>query len=306
MIEYYKRLNKGEKLKKVKSFSVGCWINIIDPSNDEVKFLVEKFKLEEDLIYDGLDIYEVPRIEEENKKSYFFISFPTSMIKNDYVSSFLIILSKNYFMTISKFKLEIFEKFSDSKKNLLTNKITTTLLKIFFFLSNSYNDKIRGILKNVKQNRNRIKRLKEKDVLDLVLQEEILNDYLSNLSSLDPLYRALFKLRLIKFEENEKEFIEDLLIDLNQTINSCKITLKTIKNMRDYYQTTLSNNLNKILSVLTIFTVFLTIPAVLSGIYGMNIQLPFQNINGIFWILIGFIFCIWTIAVVFLKKLKIL
>ena len=76
--------------------------------------------------------------------------------------------------------------------------------------------------------------------------------------------------------------------------------------MRDYYSTTLTNNLNRVITVLTVFTIFLTIPTVISSIYGMNIQLPQQNNQFIFLLLAGITILIWIIAFIGFKKWKII
>jgi len=305
MIEYFKRVNRGIQIQKQRDYSKDCWIKVVNPDEKEIDFLVEKFNLEKDLIIDGLDVYEIPRIEEENKKAYFFITVPTSKVENEYTSSFLIIISKDLFITISKNDLEIFNKISNAK-NFLTNKRMRGLLQILLFLSNDYNSRIRAILKEVKKDRKKIRNLNKQDILNLVLQEDILNDYLSSFSPLINMHSMMLRLHAIKFKESEKEFIEDLIVDLNQTLNSCKSALKSITNMRDYYSTTLSHSLNKIITILTVFTILLTIPTVLSGIYGMNIKLPFQNHTGIFEILIGIIILIWAIILIVFKKSKIL
>ena len=305
-IEYYKKTFRRQKLKKIKNYESQTWVNVLDPTEEEISFLVEKFKLDKDLVLDGLDNHEIPRIDEEKGKAYIYVTIPTSKIINEYTSSFLIIISKNNFITVSKSNLEIFEKIINTQKDFLTNHNTRSLLQILLYLSNSYSIKIRNILKEVKKDRRNIKKLKDKDILDLVLQEDILNDYLSSFSPLIHMHAMILRLKSIKFKEDEKDFIEDLIIDLNQTLTSCKTTLKTISNMRDYYQTTLSNSLNNILKVLTIFTVFMTIPTVLSGIYGMNIKLPFQGLTNVFWMLGGIALLIWGIIFMMFKKNKIL
>ena len=165
---------------------------------------------------------------------------------------------------------------------------------------------MRRTLKEVKRDRRNIRKLREKDIFDLVLQEDFLNDYLSSFSPLIDMYKKILKIRSLKFKEDEKEFIEDLVIDLDQTFNTCKTSLKTITNMRDYYSTTLTNNLNRTITVLTVFTIFLTIPTVLSSIYGMNISLPFQNNPLIFLLLSGITILIWIIAFIGFKKWKII
>lgn len=305
MIEYYKKTQRKLDLQKLKEYSKDCWVNVVNPDEKEIDFLVEKFNLEKDMILDGLDIYEVPRIDEEERKTYVYLTIPTSKITNEYTSSFLIILSKNIFITISKSDLEIIDKIKTTK-NFLTNKKTRSLLQILLFLSNSFSIKIRNILKEVKKDRRNIRNLEDKDILDLVTQEDILNDYLASFSPLIHMHAMMLKLKSVKFIEDEKEVIEDLIVDLNQTLLSCKTTLKTITNMRDYYQTTLSNNLNKILKILTIFTVFLTIPTVIGGLYGMNVKLPGQNLGGVFWVLSGIVLIIWGIIFTIFKKNRIL
>jgi len=304
MIEYYKKTTRKDKIELLSHYSRGSWIKVIDPTEEEINFLVKKFNLEKDLFLDGLDIYEIPRIEEEKKKAYFFFNIPTSKIENEFSSSFLVILSKDLFITVSKADLEIFDRVQRTK-NFFTNQITRSLLQMLLFLSNNYSLKIRSILKEVRKDRKRLRSLTEKDIVDLVLQEDTLNDYLSSFSPLISMHTNMLKLKSIKFGEDEREFIEDLIVDLNQTLTSCKAALKTITNMRDYYSTTLSHNLNRILTVLTIFTIILTIPTVLSGIYGMNIKLPMQNLSGVFWILMGIILFVWVVILISFRRNRI-
>jgi Mg2+ and Co2+ transporter CorA len=302
MIRYYKNIN--EELKEIKNFSKDCWVKVIDPNEKEIDFLINNFKLERDLVVDGLDIYELPRVEEENKKSYIYLNSPTSKIPNESSSSFLTIVSKMYFITICKSDLEIFERLFNSRSKILLIDKEKTFLHILSFISITYSSQIRNILKNVKKDRRNIKNLKEKDITSLVIEEDRLNDYLSGFNLLLQVYSAFLRSKTLAFDKEEREFIGDLKVDLNQTFISCKSTLKMISNIRDYYQTAVSNRLNRFVGILTIFTVFLTIPTVLSGIYGMNIPLPLQNTTGVFWILTGIILLIWVILFYLLKKIR--
>ena len=303
MIEYHARTIKKEKLKKLNKYSKDSWINVIDPDEKEIELLVEDFKLNKALVIDGLDIHEIPRIEEEGEKIYVFLSIPTLKIPNEYTCSFLIIISRNLFITISKTDLDFLDIITNAG-DFLTNQKTKGLLQILFLLSNKTSHEIRKILKQVRINRSNIKKLTEKDIFNLVIWEDELNDYLSDFNSIIDIHKKLLKLKSLKFREDEKEFIEDLTIDLYQTLNSGSSSIKSISNMRDYYSTTISNKLNKILTTLTIFTVLLTIPTIISGIYGMNISLPGQNSSMIFLKLIGIVVLIWGVIITFFKKFK--
>jgi magnesium transporter len=148
--------------------------------------------------------------------------------------------------------------------------------------------------------------LKNKDIIDLIKQEDTLNDYLASFPLIIETNKKLLKIRSLKLNEEEKEIIKDLEIDLEQTLTNCKFVLKNISNMRDYYSTTLSGNLNKIITVLTVFTVLLTIPTTISGIYGMNISLPGQNLPNFFWFLTILVFIIWFILLVILRQKRVL
>lgn len=201
--------------------------------------------------------------------------------------------------------MEIFERLVSSKY-FFTNKNSRSVLQSLFYVFRAFNLSVRKILKEVKREKRNLLKLSEKDILDLVLQEDILNDYLSSFTPLIDMYSKILKIKGLKFKVDEKEFIEDLVIDLNQTFNTCKAALKTISNMRDYYSTTMTNNLNRVITILTVFTIFLTIPTVISSIYGMNIALPLQNMPGIFLLLIGITILIWLIAFIGFKKKKVI
>ena len=85
-----------------------------------------------------------------------------------------------------------------------------------------------------------------------------------------------------------------------------KQTLKTISNMRGYYSTKLSNDLNKTVTVLTLVTIFLSIPTLISSVYGMNIPLPMQGSGNILPILGGITLGICAVFLIILKRKKIL
>lgn len=305
MIEYYKKVGKDEKLEKIEQYIANAWVKVIDPNEEEMKFLVEKFDLDKVSLMDGLDLYEIPRVDEDNGKVYIFLRVPTDRILGEATSSFLIIITKENIITLSRYDLEIFDKIADSKY-FFTNRRTGFILQMLFFISRKFNLYVRRILKEVKSDKRNIPKLSNKDILDLVLQEDTLNDYLSSFAPLIDIHNQILKTKSLKFKESQKEFIEDLIVDLNQTFNVCKSALKTISNMRNYYSTTLSNNINKVITVLTIFAVFLTIPAIFSSIYGMNIDLPFQNNPYMFWFLSGAIVLIWVVVFIVLKRRKIL
>lgn len=303
MIEYYKKNGGDRDVIKSKSLIPSSWIKVVDPTEKDIKFLVNQLGLDKSQLMDGLDLYETPRLEEDNGALYIFLRAPTSNILNESTSSFLLIVSKNNVITVSKEDLEIFNKLLDSK-SFTTSRASRFVMHTLFYVSRQFSFEVRKLLKQVKREKRKLLGLHDKDLLSLVSQEDTLNDYLSSFAPLIDMHNKILKIKSLRFGEVEKDFIEDLIIDLSQTFNTSKSALKTISNMRDYYSVALSNRINKTITVLTIFTVFLTIPTLISSIYGMNISLPFQYAPQILWFLGGIVLMIWAILFLLFKKGK--
>lgn len=73
MIQYYKRTINQKIIEQIDDFKVGCWINVVDPSETEILELCKERKLDIDLLNDGLDQNELPRIEKYENNTYIYV-----------------------------------------------------------------------------------------------------------------------------------------------------------------------------------------------------------------------------------------
>ena len=306
MIEYFKKIKNKDGIEKIDEFEEGCWVSVTNPTEEEIKELVEKFDLHKENIIDGLDIHENSRFEVEKKKTYIYLTAPTEKIPHENDSSFLIIYGKKQLITISKTPLEIFEKILNEKSRFLSFSISKNLVKILFFVSRLFEESVRKMRKETKSNKTDLSKLKTTDIEQLIHYEEKLNEYVSSFETTINTYTKILRSKSLNFIKKDEEIIEDLIIDLNETLNLCKQTLKTISNMRTYYSTKLSNDLNKTVTILTLVTIFISIPTLIVGIYGMNVILPFQNNSGAFGYILLLILAILGILLIILKKTKLM
>lgn len=306
MIEYFVKKKNSDSIESSEKFVKGCWINVVNPDEEEIKFIVDNYDVNEANLIDALDIHENPRFESDEKINYIYLTAPTNKIKHEHDSSFLIVYGKNYFMTVSRYSLEIFEKILTSK--MVFNKFDNSrnMVKILFSLSRLFETSVHKILKETKENRADLDKLKTKDIEKLINYEDKLNSYITSFGTTIGTYQRILRDKSIKFMKKDEAIIEDLIIDLNETLNLCKQTLKTITNMRDYYSTKLSNELNRTVSVLTLVTIFISIPTLLSSIYGMNIPLPFQESKKTIFLLGGVALLISALFLFFLKRKKLI
>lgn len=304
---YTYQLNKRTKtIVEGKNKGKSTWIHAVSPTEDEEQALKKTYKLDEDLLKDGLDMNEMPRLEQEEGKTYIYLSAPTERLKYEHTSSFLIVLTKKHCVTITKNQLELFSRLLGGKKKVNSFSPKENLLSLLHILSRLFEERVRRIIKQTNTNKTDLSNLTNKDIVRLIEHEDVLNSYITSFGATIATYNRILRSKCISFTEEDEEDLEDLIIDLNETLALCKQTLKTISNMRTYYSTKLSNDLNNTVKVLTLFTVFLSIPTLIASVYGMNIALPYQDNTNLFFLLLAGAIGIEILLVSILKKLHLL
>jgi len=63
--------------------------------------------------------------------------------------------------------------------------------------------------------------------------------------------------------------------------------MRSIRNVREGYSTIMSNNLNRVIKILTALTIVLTVPTIIASFFGMNIKLPLAESSDAFLIVMG-------------------
>jgi len=303
MIKYYKRTLRDKRVKSILRAEVGCWVNVIDPSSEEVDFLVKKFKLDRKNLESGLDQNELPRIDIVKKNIYVFAKHISSHEERE-IETYLIVITKNFILTLSKSRPYFLRKIFSGKIKFISTQKLKCIISIFSAINASFEKLTYAVVKKVKSERKPPTHLSEKDLYVLLKQEEILNSLVSSYYYMNLLYARMVK--KIKFFDQDKAIIEDLITEARQGLNLCRSSLKNISNIRKYYDISLSSKLNRIITVLTVFTIVISIPAAISGIYGMNVLLPLQENRFAFYIILGFIAFVCLCFIWYLKKKRII
>src|SRR5699024_5474914 len=129
MIRYYKTID--DKLEKLNSFEDGCWINLVEPNQNEINEIANLLNIDIDSIKSALDEEERSRIDVEDNHILILIDIPVD--ESDDKSSHYttiplgIILLKIDLLTdytVKTNKLNVFilghiKKFYNKKNNIL-------------------------------------------------------------------------------------------------------------------------------------------------------------------------------------------
>jgi magnesium transporter len=70
MITMYHSHTRSKVLKAIDESKAGAWLNVVEPSEDELTLLAQMYKLDADLLHDAIDPYESPRVEREDDSVY--------------------------------------------------------------------------------------------------------------------------------------------------------------------------------------------------------------------------------------------
>lgn len=291
MINIYKKTIKDNVLLGLDNFEKGCWISITNPCRRELENVRIKLNLEATILEDGLDDNEIPRIHFERGIFYLIIRFPMEEAGSIITAPFLVCITNELFVTMCKKENHILNRFSETKLPFCTTQKTQLLLKILLEIFNSYEHYLSRIIKDIKHKKIKIDDLNNKDILFLVQEEETLNEFESSLAHNIGMIEKIFSGRYVDLYEKDKDITEDLLMDSRQALEMSKVALKSIRNIREAYSTILSNELNKVIKILTGATIVITIPTIVASLFGMNVNLPFENVPyAFFYILFIIIF----------------
>ncbi len=275
MITIYHRTKEGEKLQEMPEFKPGSFVCVEKPTTTELEQLAEVYKLDPGHLKDAVDPYEVPRLEPEEGKLYIFARAPFKKDGAVITVPVLLIYAEDFVMAVSRFELPFIERVIADKDFYSTEK-PKVLIKIFFEINRLYNNFLIDISRQVRNASGKLEQIENKDILNLVVFETVINDFLGALVPANAIIAKLLSGRFVKFEADQ-DLVEDLYLAENQLVDLSRATLKMINNIREAYSTIMTHNLNRVLKILAALTVVLTIPTIVGSFFGMNVDLPFAR-----------------------------
>jgi magnesium transporter len=310
MIKIFYKSVRSDTLLEQESPQRGSWIYAEAPSDAEAAELIKRFKLEEGHVTDGLDEDEMPRLEREGEQSYIFVRFSYKRHDGDMdTAPLLIIFDKEHVITISPVRLPALDSFIRGRYgNFATTQRAKLVLLILSQISDQYDLFINQTSRKIKAIRSRLRGhgISNQDLIDFVIIEDELNEFLASLLPTNATLRRLLVSKHLPLFEEDQDIVEDLLLSNEQSIEAIRSNLRSIDNIRNAYSAISTNNLNRIITLLTLATILVALPNVFFGMYGMNIKLPFQEANWAFPALLLFNLVLIGAIVIYARRKRII
>ena len=286
MLKIYNTDMETNKFEEVKEFSRGCWINMVNPSENEIKTVCKNVNIQEDFIRYPLDYEEKARIEEEEDDNtiLFVIDIPVTEDSQDgilYTTMPLgmIVVRDDYFITVCLKKNKLIEDFEKQKvKGFQTFKKTRFIFQILYSNASYYLDYLKKINKETEVAENALKQTpKNEDFLKMLTLEKGLVYFSTSLKSNELVMEKTLRGKIIKLYDEDEDILENAITENSQAMEMAKIYTDILTGTMDAYASLISNNLNVVMKTLTSITIILAIPTVISSFWGMNVKVPFEN-----------------------------
>ncbi|MBD3107762.1 magnesium transporter CorA family protein [Bacillus sp. AGMB 02131] len=223
------------------------------------------------------------------------------MRKRDY----FLYINEEAFITVSLKETSILEDFKNNKvKGFFTYKKTRFALQILFVISTYY----LRYLKQINRKTNEVERelhqsMKNQELYAFLALEKSLVYFMTSLKANKVVLNKMLRLNLLKMYEEDKDLLEDVIIENQQAIEMAETYSSILSGMMDAFASVISNNLNIVMKFLTSFTIILSLPTMVASIYGMNVGLPFQDKPYAFLLIISIAVLLSTITtIIFWKK----
>ena len=308
MIRIFKNSNDGT-LDKLKKIEPNCWIDLVEPSELEIKEVVEQTGVPANLLIKMLDTDETARIEKEDDATLIVIDVPfveDKKTKNKYSTLPLgIITYKNYLITLSVKETEVLNDVMENRvKYVVTAKKSRFLIQILHRVATLYIKYLKIINEEIEKKEKIImKSTSNKELVQLMNIQKSLVFFVTSLKSNDIILDKLNKGSLIEFYEEDLDILEDAIIENKQGIETAIIYRDIVASMSETFTGIISNNLNEIMKFLAGITIVFSVPTMIASFMGMNVPLgELQTNENSFMFTLSISFILSIIIAYILKK----
>lgn len=301
-------------MEKIRSFNKGksAWVQVDAHEVETIRLVREKYQISDEMLTYSLDRNERARVEFDLETQAFLLIFNVphrEKTENHYETSPMTFIIKGgrlfTFTTVqTQYVNELMERILH--KTPLQGEYSL-LFHTLFVISDAFFP----LIEEVNSQRTRLNnKLREKTTnknLIAMSDLEIGLVYLVSATKQNAVLLQQVQAQSIyhHLNEVEKEQLEDALIEAKQAVEMTQLASQVLEQLSGAYNNLLNNNLNDTMKFLTIWSLLLTVPTIVTGFFGMNVPLPFSN--SVFgWgiaMLISIVLAVWMLLAMW-RKIK--
>ena len=262
------------------------WININSDLISEYSSIYDTYEIDDEMIEYALDKNERAHMEYNRRTKTLVVIYNVlnlSREENHYDTIPLtFIVRQNQIVTISNGLNEyIIDQIREELEENMHWSVFNFLLHSLFVISENYFPVIEKLNKEQQKISQLLRKKTTKDNLFRLSDLEIEGMYLVSATKQNAVVLEQLKTQQAfkTLDDSEREQLEDNIIEANQLVAMTELHLQILHQIASTYNNVLNNNLNDTMKFLTVISILMTIPDIVTGFFGMNVQIPFMELR---------------------------
>ncbi|MGL4623729.1 MAG: magnesium transporter CorA family protein [Culicoidibacterales bacterium] len=306
---YLTDIDDQNKLKQIDEFQKGSWIHLEAPTHEEIERISRKLAIPLDFLKDALDEEEVSRIDREDDATLIIVDYPyVEYDERDKIHVYQtrpigMVITSDYVVTVCGEHTPIIDFFTSKRvREFYTYKHTRFALQFLSVISSFYIRYLMQIDRLTIEIEEQLRAsMRNKEIYRLMALEKSLVYFATSLRSGQMILRKLTSGYYVKMYSEDQDLLDDVIIEIAQAIEMTEVYSNILSSMMDAFGSIISNNLNVVMKKLTSITILISLPTLITGFYGMNINgLPLATHDaGTLIVFIGMAILVIVLAIIF-------
>ncbi|KRK64765.1 magnesium transporter CorA family protein [Companilactobacillus tucceti DSM 20183] len=275
-------------------------INLIDIhsikelNDDDRTNLIENYRITNEILDYADDTNERARLEYDEPSDVFLIVFNAQNEQSilgeasEITLPISFAIKENNIFLFTNNQTHYVKDYIIKANKMLENdsddRIWSLIFNAFDQITNDYND----MINEINHNRNRIqdhikkKRSGNSQIFELSNLQDLITYISTSINGNFNVVKQMEiissgKLHSINLTKSSHEHLHDSIVEIEQIREQASLTSDIIDRVANTYNNILNNQTNMTMKILTIYTIVLSIPTIVSGFYGMNMPLPVSD-----------------------------
>ena len=260
------------------------WVDARAVTRDDIVELEQKFGIDSENMLDILDPDELSRIEYNDDLDYTVIIMRLPVFSpGDDISYFCaplgIIIKDKFLITICWTDCEVLKDFAANRiKGLSLSDFPAFTIRIMSRSDMMYLRYLKELNRRATTIQNEmLQSVQNRELIQLLNIQKSLVYFKTSLKSNQMLLEKFRKTRLLKLDEEDKDWLDDVDIDNKQAMEMADTYTNIMAGMNDAFASVLSNNLNLVMKTMTGWNLVMVLPTLVTSYFGINVPLPWQK-----------------------------
>lgn len=302
-------------ISEIDQYMAGAWVKLTAPTLEECAEISDRFHMDIADVRAALDDEESSRINLEDEYTLILVDIPSAEMRNNrhsYTTIPLgILIAEDVVITVCAEETAVLRSFVERRvRDFSTKKQMRFTYQVLYNACMVYQSLLRSIDRKRTEIEERIdKNTEDVDLIDLHELESNLVYFATSLRANGVVLDRLTRYGRLRQYSEDQELLEDVIIENRQAIEMTQIYRDIINGTRELMSTVINNRLNNVMKYLAAITIVMSIPTIISGLWGMNVGgkwMPFSSTPHGFAIicLITLLLCVFVML--WLRKKKML